>query len=67
MIKIAYILFFIVLAILIYGAGIMTGITYEGHLSQWSKNIDLSDYISMTIIALLFIALLFSLKGKSSH
>jgi surface polysaccharide O-acyltransferase-like enzyme len=67
MIKIAYTLLLIVMAILIFGAGVMTGITYEGHLSQWSKNLDLSDYISMTIITLLFIALLLSLKAKSGR
>mgnify|MGYP006920609406 CR=1 FL=1 len=42
----------------------MTGIGYEGHLSQWSKNIDLSDYISMTVIVLLTLALGLSLSRR---
>ncbi len=52
------------IAFFIYGAGVMTGIGYEGHLSQWSKNIDLSDYISMTVIILLTLALGLSLSRR---
>jgi hypothetical protein len=64
MMKTAYLLGVVALAILIYGAGVMSGITYEGHLSQWSRNIDLSDYISTVLITLLSVALVLSLKAK---
>lgn len=52
------------IAFFIYAAGVVTGIGYEGHLSQWSKNIDLSDYISMSVILALTVALGLSLRRK---
>lgn len=55
----------IVLAFCLFAAGVMTGIGYEGHLGQWSRNIDLSDYISMSLIALLSFALWLSLRRNS--
>ena len=64
--RIACILTVIVLAILVFGAGIFVGICYEGRLGQWSQNIDLSDYISASIIALLALALGFSLKNRAN-
>lgn len=60
--KTAYLILALVFAFFIYAAGVFTGVSYEGHLNQWSKNIDLSDYISMSLIALLSIGLLLSLK-----
>lgn len=61
MLKISYILTATVFCFFLYGLGFISGITYEGHVSQWSKNFDLSDIISLAIIAALSIALLLSL------
>jgi F0F1-type ATP synthase membrane subunit c/vacuolar-type H+-ATPase subunit K len=63
----ALILAGIVIGFFIFGAGVVVGIGYEGHLNQWSKNIDMSDYISMTIIALLSVALWLSLSSQNKR
>lgn len=63
----AWILTGIVTCAFMFGAGVFTGLSYEGHLDQVSKNIDLSDYISLTIIFLLSIALWLSLSGSRKN
>jgi hypothetical protein len=52
----------IVFGFCLFAAGVVTGISYEGRLGQWSRNIDMSDYISMSLIALLSVALWLSLR-----
>jgi hypothetical protein len=65
MIKVAILIGMLVLAFFIFSAGVITGIGYQGRLEQLSRNLDLSDIISLTVIALLSLALWLSLRNKT--
>lgn len=62
--RLACVLAGLVVCFLIFAAGVTVGIGYESHLSRWSRNIDLSDYISTGIIIVLSIALWLSLTSQ---
>jgi hypothetical protein len=62
-----YTLITLTILITIFGAGVLTGISYTGKIAQVTRNIDLSDYISLSLITLLSVALILSLiKSRPS-
>ena len=67
MLKISYGIAIVVTCFLVYSFGFFSGVAYEGHLAQWSNNVDLSDIISTSIIVALLIALILSLWARNKH
>jgi hypothetical protein len=60
--RVVFLLIALVFLIAVFGAGVLVGLAYTGKVAQLSRNIDLSDYISLTVICLLSLALVLSLK-----
>ncbi|HEY9686896.1 MAG TPA: hypothetical protein V6C52_07990 [Coleofasciculaceae cyanobacterium] len=60
--RVIILLIALVVAIAVFGAGVLVGLTYTGKVAQLTRNIDLSDYISLTVITLLSLALFLSLR-----
>jgi F0F1-type ATP synthase membrane subunit c/vacuolar-type H+-ATPase subunit K len=60
--RVILLLIALVVAIAVFGAGVLAGLTYTGKVAQLTRNIDLSDYISLTVILLLSLALFLSLR-----
>jgi hypothetical protein len=54
------------LGMMLFCAGVLVGITMEGNLDKWSRNLDLSDWVSLCLIATLSLALWLSLMKKQA-
>jgi hypothetical protein len=63
--KTIMILVTVVVALMSFVAGVFVGVFSQGRLQDVTQNIDLSDWINLSIIVLLSVALWLALRAKS--